>query len=80
VTVPALQTEKHMLAQSMSLTINGVDYVSNKRILSGSIAWKNNLMLQAGFYPGSGYRTAMPSVAGWRSAPACRRSLSPCGS
>jgi hypothetical protein len=43
-----------MLAQSMSLTINGVDYVSNKRILSGSLAWKNNLMLQAGFYPGSG--------------------------
>jgi hypothetical protein len=54
VTVPALQTEKHMLAQSMSLTINGVDYVSNKRILSGSLAWKNNLMLGAGFYPGSG--------------------------
>ena len=43
-----------MLAQSMALTINGVDYVSNKRILSGSLAWKNNLMLQAGFYPGAG--------------------------
>ena len=41
----------------MSLTINGVDYVSNKRILSGSIAWKNNLMLQAGFYPGSGLQS-----------------------
>jgi len=54
VVVPALQTEKHMLAQSMALTINGVDYVSNKRILSGSIAWKNNLMLSAGFFPGSG--------------------------
>jgi hypothetical protein len=57
VTIPALQTEKHMLAQSMSLTINGVDYVSNKRILSGSLAWKNNLMLQAGFYPGSGLQS-----------------------
>ena len=54
VVVPALQTEKHMLAQSMALTINGVDYVSNKRILSGTLAWKNNLMLAAGFFPGSG--------------------------
>jgi len=31
-----------------------VDYVANGRILSGSIAWKNNLMLSAGFFPGSG--------------------------
>ncbi len=54
VVVPALQTEKHLLAQSMSLSINGVDYVSTKRILSGSISWKNNFLLGAGFYPGSG--------------------------
>ncbi len=54
VVVPALQTEHHMLAQSMALTINGVDYVSNKRILSGSNARKNNLMLAGGFFPGSG--------------------------
>ena len=54
ITVPALTTEHNMLAGSMSLTVNGVDYVGTKRILSGSIGWKNNLMLNAGFFPGSG--------------------------
>lgn len=54
VTVPAITTENNMLAGTMALTINGVDYVSNKRILSGTIGWKNNLLLNAGFFPGSG--------------------------
>lgn len=55
VTVPStVQTESNMLAGTMALTVNGVDYVGAKRILSGSIGWKNNLLLNAGFYPGSG--------------------------
>jgi len=54
ITVPALQTETNMLAASMALTVNGVDYVGTKRVLSGSIGWKNNLNLNAGFFPGSG--------------------------
>lgn len=54
VTVPALTTETNMLAASMALTVNGVDYVGTKRILSGRIGWKNNLNLNAGFFPGSG--------------------------
>ena len=36
ITVPALTTENNMLAASMSLSVNGVDYVATKRILSGS--------------------------------------------
>jgi hypothetical protein len=32
ITVPALTTENNMLAASMALTINGVDYVGSKRI------------------------------------------------
>jgi hypothetical protein len=59
VTVPALTTENNMLAASMALTVNGVDYVSTKRILSGSIGWKNNLLLNAGFYPGSGLQNGL---------------------
>jgi hypothetical protein len=54
ITVPALTTEDNMLAGSMALSVNGVDYVANGRIVSGSIGWSNNLMLNAGFYPGSG--------------------------
>ena len=59
ITVPALTTENNMLAASMSLSVNGVDYVSTKRILSGSIGWKNNLLLNAGFYPGSGLQNGL---------------------
>ena len=54
VTVPTLTTEHHMLSGSMSLTINGVDYIAAKSMLSGNIGWKNNLMLDQGYFPGSG--------------------------
>jgi hypothetical protein len=59
VVVPALTTENNMLAASMALSINGVDYVANKRILSGSVSWKNNLLLNAGFFPGSGLQNGL---------------------
>jgi len=59
VVVPATLAENNMLAGGMSLTVNGVDYVSTKRILSGTIGWKNNLMLNAGFYPGSGLQNGL---------------------
>jgi hypothetical protein len=54
ITIPALTTEHHMKSQSMALTVNGVDYVANKNILSGVIGWKNNIMLGPGYFPGSG--------------------------
>ena len=54
ITIPALTTENNMLAAGMALTVNGVNYVSSGRILSGSCGWKNNLLLNAGFFPGSG--------------------------
>jgi hypothetical protein len=43
-----------MLSQGMSLTINGVDYVAAKTTLSGTIGFKNNLLLNQGYFPGSG--------------------------
>jgi hypothetical protein len=54
VSVPALTTDHYMLGSSMALTINGTDYVAAKTILSGSFGWKNNLLLNQGFFPGSG--------------------------
>ncbi len=59
ITVPSVVLENNMLAASMSLTVNGVDYVGTKRILSGSIGWKNNLLLNAGFFPGSGEQNGL---------------------
>jgi len=58
-TVPALTSENNMLAASMSHSVNGVDYVATKRILSGSAGWKNNALLNAGFYPGSGLQNGL---------------------
>lgn len=59
ITVPALIPETNILAAGMSLTVNGVDYVSSKRILSGTIGWKNNLMEKQGFFPGSGTQNGL---------------------
>lgn len=47
-------TEHYMLSQSMTATINGTDYVGGKTLLSGTLGWKNNRILAAGFFPGSG--------------------------
>src|SRR5678816_2440561 len=54
VTVPAVLSEKYMHSSSMALTVNGVDYVSTKTMLMGSIGWKNNIIAEMGYYPGSG--------------------------
>jgi hypothetical protein len=53
-TIPAVTKEHYMLTGSMQLTINGTDYITQKTILSGQIAWKNNLLVGPGFFPGSG--------------------------
>ena len=59
ITVPALTLENNMLAASMALTVNGIDLVATKRILSASVGWKNNLLLNAGFFPGSGMQNGL---------------------
>jgi len=46
--------EAFMSASSMAITVNGVDYVSSKQVLMGSISWKNNPILPLMFTPGSG--------------------------
>jgi hypothetical protein len=53
-TIPPVVAENYMLTGSMQLNINGTDYITAKTILSGQLAWKNNLLLGPGFYPGSG--------------------------
>ncbi len=54
VTLPAVLSEHYMTSASMAISVNGHDYVSDKTMLSGSMGWKNNLLANAGYFPGSG--------------------------
>ena len=54
ITVPSVLAEHYMLSASMAANINGTDYVAGKTLLNGTMAWKNNLAVGAGYFPGSG--------------------------
>lgn len=54
ITVPAVTTEHALNASGVGVTINGVDYVTAKNMVSVEFGFKNNLRLDSGFYPGSG--------------------------
>src|SRR3974377_655434 len=58
ITMPAATAEKLLPSASLTLTINGVDYVTNKNIVSLETGWKNNIRVDSGFFPGSGFQTA----------------------
>jgi hypothetical protein len=58
ITMPAATTEKLLPSASLTLSINGVNYVSNKNIVSLETGWKNNIRMDSGFFPGSGFQTA----------------------
>lgn len=64
ITMPAIQTEKLLPSASLTLSINGVDYVTNKNIVSLTSSWKNNLRLNAGFFPGSGFQSSGVATSG----------------
>ena len=64
IVVPAATLEKLLPSASLALSINGVNYVSSKNIVSLESSWKNNILLDAGFYPGSGFQTAGDATSG----------------
>jgi len=64
ITFPAATAEKLLPGASLALTINGVDYVTNKNIVSLTCGWKNNLRMDSGFYPGSGFQTGGDAASG----------------
>jgi hypothetical protein len=59
-----ITVEKLLPSASLALTINGVNYVSNKNIVSLETSWKNNVRLDGGFYPGSGFQTPGDGTSG----------------
>ncbi len=64
IAMPAATLEKLLPSASLTLTINGVDYVTNKNIVSLETSWKNNLRMDAGFYPGSNFQTSGDATTG----------------
>jgi hypothetical protein len=64
ITLPAQTVEKLLPSASLAVSINGVDYVTNKNIISLETTWKNNIRLDSGFFPGSGFQTPADGTTG----------------
>jgi hypothetical protein len=64
IALPAAIVEKLLPSASLALTINGTNYVTNKNIISLEFGGKNNIRLDDGFYPGSGFQTPADSTSG----------------
>ena len=62
ITIPAATAEKLLASASLALSISGTDYVTAKKIVSLELTWKNNIRLEDGFYPGSGFQGAQAQV------------------
>jgi hypothetical protein len=62
ITLPTATAEKLLPASSLTCTINGVNYVSNKNIVSLEASWRNNHRMDSGFFPGSGVMGAQTQV------------------
>lgn len=71
ITIPATYTEHGLGAgAATALTINGVNYISTKNFLNLEFTYKNNIRLDAGYYPGSGTQSSF-NLRGrmWRGDP-----------
>jgi hypothetical protein len=64
IALPAAIVEKLLPSASLALTINGTNYVTNKNIISLELGGKNNIRLDDGFYPGSGFQSPADSTSG----------------
>lgn len=54
VTLPAPLVESGLNAGGFGITINGVNYISNRRFIDCEFTAANNVDAESGFYPGSG--------------------------
>lgn len=56
--------ENYLNASSAVISINGVNYVTNKNLLSLNFGWKNNIRLDDGFFIGCGFQSAGDATSG----------------
>lgn len=71
ITIPAVTTEHSLNSGSATaITINGVNYISNARFFNFELTYRNNIRLDAGYYPGSGTQSGF-NLRGrmWRGDP-----------
>lgn len=61
IVIPDATAEKLLSGASLALTAHSVNYVTAKKINSLEFTWNNNLRLDRGFYPGSGFQTTDPT-------------------
>lgn len=54
ITLPAPGTLHSINAGGLTITINGNNYITSKRIISLEFGFRNNVRLDSGFFPGSG--------------------------
>ena len=64
ISVPAISTENILSGGSVTLTINGTDYVTSHNIVSCQFGWKNNVRLDSGYFPGSGTQDPSDPASG----------------
>jgi hypothetical protein len=64
IVMPAATVENLLPSASLALTINGVDYVTAKNLVSVETSWKNNLRVNDGYFPGSGFQTGGDATSG----------------
>lgn len=62
--MPTQSTEVLMPATAASVTINGINYVANKNLMSLQITGKNNLDVNGGYFIGSGNEIAGNAQSG----------------
>lgn len=63
-TIPAATAETLLPAGIAAITLNGVDYVANKGLISLKFTGKNNLQQKAGIYIGAGFQSAGVASSG----------------
>lgn len=54
ITLPAALAETGLNAGNFSITVNGVDYISQKTFIGCEFNFNNNIDAESGFFPGSG--------------------------
>lgn len=64
IALPAATSEKLLPSASLALSINGVDYVTNRNIISLEITGENEIRLESGYFPGSGFQQAGDATSG----------------
>src|ERR1051325_351943 len=64
ITLPAATAEKLLPSASLALSVNGTDYVTNKNVVSLEFGGKNNIRMEDGYYPGSGFQSAGDTTSG----------------